>query len=200
MTCFHTVCLCDSLCPAECFWHFLYLFQIPNTCNYFLFFFNTYLCLAFVQQVTCFNELELCIHPDGIIPVLTFLRDHTNAQFKSLADETAVDVPTRPFRFEVMGLKGQGYSYEVLHIQQLLNCAYFIMRISNYFVFIRFYLKCLLLVPKHKIYWVKCCLKWKTTSFQSRSCMRSRNRTEVKELCVQCSKNKINSKWHRSGL
>ncbi|XP_062917868.1 NADH dehydrogenase [ubiquinone] iron-sulfur protein 3, mitochondrial [Mobula hypostoma] len=53
-------------------------------------------------QVTCYNELELLIHPDGIIPVLTFLRDHTNAQFKSLADETAVDVPTRPFRFEIV--------------------------------------------------------------------------------------------------
>ena len=52
-------------------------------------------------QVSCFNELEICIHPDGVIPVLTFLRDHTNAQFKSLADLTAVDVPTRQNRFEV---------------------------------------------------------------------------------------------------
>ncbi|OBS65434.1 hypothetical protein A6R68_06026 [Neotoma lepida] len=40
-------------------------------------------------QVTCFNELEICIHPDGVIPTLTFLKDHTNAQFKSLADMTA---------------------------------------------------------------------------------------------------------------
>ncbi|XP_016154392.1 PREDICTED: NADH dehydrogenase [ubiquinone] iron-sulfur protein 3, mitochondrial [Ficedula albicollis] len=53
-------------------------------------------------QVTCFNELELLIHPDGIIPVLTFLRDHTNAQFKSLADLTAVDVPSRQYRFEIV--------------------------------------------------------------------------------------------------
>lgn len=52
-------------------------------------------------QVSCFNELEICIHPDGVIPVLTFLRDHTNAQFKSLADLTAVDIPTRQNRFEV---------------------------------------------------------------------------------------------------
>uniref|UniRef100_A0A2K6RYY8 NADH dehydrogenase [ubiquinone] iron-sulfur protein 3, mitochondrial n=1 Tax=Saimiri boliviensis boliviensis TaxID=39432 RepID=A0A2K6RYY8_SAIBB len=52
-------------------------------------------------QVALFNELEICIHPDGIIPVLTFLKDHTNAQFKSLADLTAVDVPTRQNRFEV---------------------------------------------------------------------------------------------------
>uniref|UniRef100_A0A7J7VJE5 NADH dehydrogenase [ubiquinone] iron-sulfur protein 3, mitochondrial n=1 Tax=Myotis myotis TaxID=51298 RepID=A0A7J7VJE5_MYOMY len=51
-------------------------------------------------QVSCFNELEICIHPDGVVPVLTFLRDHTNAQFKSLADLTAVDIPTRQNRFE----------------------------------------------------------------------------------------------------
>lgn len=56
---------------------------------------------CYFHQVTCFNELELLIHPDGIIPVLTFLRDHTNAQFKSLADLTAVDVPSRQYRFEV---------------------------------------------------------------------------------------------------
>lgn len=53
-------------------------------------------------QVTCFDELEICIHPDGVIPTLTFLRDHTNAQFKSLADLTAVDVPTRQNRFEIV--------------------------------------------------------------------------------------------------
>ncbi|XP_077178580.1 NADH dehydrogenase [ubiquinone] iron-sulfur protein 3, mitochondrial [Paroedura picta] len=53
-------------------------------------------------QVTCFNELEILIHPDGIIPVLTFLKDHTNAQFKSLADVTAIDVPTRLNRFELV--------------------------------------------------------------------------------------------------
>lgn len=51
--------------------------------------------------MSCFNELEICIHPDGVIPVLTFLRDHSNAQFKSLADLTAVDIPTRQNRFEV---------------------------------------------------------------------------------------------------
>nr|XP_030720288.1 NADH dehydrogenase [ubiquinone] iron-sulfur protein 3, mitochondrial isoform X2 [Globicephala melas] len=53
-------------------------------------------------QVSCFSELEICIHPDGVIPVLTFLRDHTNAQFKSLADLTAVDIPTRQNRFEIV--------------------------------------------------------------------------------------------------
>lgn len=41
------------------------------------------------------------IHPEGVIPVLTFLRDHTNAQFRNMIDLTAVDVPTRQYRFEV---------------------------------------------------------------------------------------------------
>ncbi|XP_053305446.1 NADH dehydrogenase [ubiquinone] iron-sulfur protein 3, mitochondrial [Spea bombifrons] len=53
-------------------------------------------------QVTCFDELEIMIHPDGVVPVITFLRDHTNAQFKSLADLTAVDIPTRTNRFEIV--------------------------------------------------------------------------------------------------
>ncbi|XP_044126221.1 NADH dehydrogenase [ubiquinone] iron-sulfur protein 3, mitochondrial [Bufo gargarizans] len=53
-------------------------------------------------QVTCYEELEIMIHPDGVIPVLIFLRDHTNAQFKSLADLTAVDIPTRQNRFEII--------------------------------------------------------------------------------------------------
>ncbi|CAM4549177.1 unnamed protein product [Caretta caretta] len=45
------------------------------------------------DQVTCSNELEIFIPPDGVVPILTFLHDHTNAQFKSLADLTAIDVP-----------------------------------------------------------------------------------------------------------
>lgn len=47
------------------------------------------------------KELELLIAPEGVIPVLTFLRDHTNAQYQSLADLTAVDKPEKPCRFEV---------------------------------------------------------------------------------------------------
>jgi len=53
-------------------------------------------------QVTNFDELELLIHPDGVIPVMTFLRDHTNAQFLSLADIAGMDVPTRQYRFELI--------------------------------------------------------------------------------------------------
>ncbi|XP_070575996.1 NADH dehydrogenase [ubiquinone] iron-sulfur protein 3, mitochondrial-like [Ptychodera flava] len=53
-------------------------------------------------QVTHQNELELMIHPEGVIPVMTFLRDHHNCQFKNLADLTAVDIPTRQNRFEIV--------------------------------------------------------------------------------------------------
>ena len=58
----------------------------------------------FIQQVqvTGTEELELLIHPEGILPVLTFLRDHTNAQFRQLMDITAIDVPKRHYRFEVI--------------------------------------------------------------------------------------------------
>ena len=57
----------------------------------------------FVQhvQITSTNELEILIHPDGIFSVIAFLKDHTNAQFSSLSDITAIDVPTRTYRFEV---------------------------------------------------------------------------------------------------
>lgn len=52
-------------------------------------------------QVTGKRELEILIHPEGIIPVLTFLRDHHNAQFRLLMDVTAVDIPKNVYRFEV---------------------------------------------------------------------------------------------------
>ncbi|EDO37044.1 predicted protein, partial [Nematostella vectensis] len=53
-------------------------------------------------QVNHCKELEILIAPGGIVPVLTFLRDHTNAEFKSMADLTAIDVPSRPYRFEII--------------------------------------------------------------------------------------------------
>merc|ERR1712121_76191 len=58
----------------------------------------------FVQQVQVShgNELEVLIAPEGVVPVLTFLRDHSNAQFKLLMDLTAVDWPDRPYRFEIV--------------------------------------------------------------------------------------------------
>ncbi|VEL15350.1 unnamed protein product [Protopolystoma xenopodis] len=58
-----------------------------------------YVQLVELNQV---NELSICIHPDGILPVLSFLKDNHNSQFASLADITAIDVPSRKYRFELI--------------------------------------------------------------------------------------------------
>lgn len=50
-------------------------------------------------QITAGDELELLIVPQGILPVLQFLKDHHNAQFSNLSDITAMDVPSRPYRY-----------------------------------------------------------------------------------------------------
>ncbi|KAL5021842.1 hypothetical protein ScPMuIL_000997 [Solemya velum] len=58
----------------------------------------------YIQKVHVANgdELDIMICPDGVIPVLTFLKDHHNAQFLSLADIAGLDVPTRQYRFEIV--------------------------------------------------------------------------------------------------
>uniref|UniRef100_A0A0N4ZU94 NADH dehydrogenase [ubiquinone] iron-sulfur protein 3, mitochondrial n=1 Tax=Parastrongyloides trichosuri TaxID=131310 RepID=A0A0N4ZU94_PARTI len=58
----------------------------------------------FVEQVqfAAGDELEILIHPSGVIPVVTFLKGHHSAQFTNLNFITAVDVPTRKNRFEVV--------------------------------------------------------------------------------------------------
>merc|ERR1711872_450074 len=40
--------------------------------------------------------------PSGVVPVLSFLKNHHNSQFGSLADIAGVDMPTRQYRFEVV--------------------------------------------------------------------------------------------------
>lgn len=52
-------------------------------------------------QLTAGDELELLIVPEGILPVLQFLKDHHSAQFSNITDITALDVPSREYRFEV---------------------------------------------------------------------------------------------------
>uniref|UniRef100_A0A9N6WUU4 NADH dehydrogenase [ubiquinone] iron-sulfur protein 3, mitochondrial n=1 Tax=Lynceus sp. MCZ IZ 141354 TaxID=1930659 RepID=A0A9N6WUU4_9CRUS len=58
----------------------------------------------FVQkvQITAGNELEMLVVPEGIIPVLRFLKDHHQCQFTNLADLGAMDVPSREYRFELI--------------------------------------------------------------------------------------------------
>lgn len=48
------------------------------------------------------GELSVTVDSAQITKVLTFLRDHSNCQFKVLSDLTAVDYPEREERFEVV--------------------------------------------------------------------------------------------------
>jgi NADH dehydrogenase (ubiquinone) Fe-S protein 3 len=52
-------------------------------------------------QLTAGDELELLIVPEGVLPVLQFLKDHHNAQFTNITDIAGMDVPSREYRFEV---------------------------------------------------------------------------------------------------
>ncbi|KAL1955691.1 hypothetical protein VTO42DRAFT_8163 [Malbranchea cinnamomea] len=57
----------------------------------------------YIQQFSVWkDELTIYIPPSGVIPVMTFLRDHTSAEYKQVSDITAVDFPTREYRFEVV--------------------------------------------------------------------------------------------------
>ncbi|KAH0841688.1 NADH-ubiquinone oxidoreductase 30.4 kDa subunit, mitochondrial [Fonsecaea monophora] len=57
----------------------------------------------YIQQFSVWKD-ELCIYicPTGVIPVFTFLKYHTAAEYTMVADITAVDFPTKSYRFEVV--------------------------------------------------------------------------------------------------
>ena len=48
------------------------------------------------------DELTLYVAPSAVIPVLTFLRDHAQCQFKACMDVSGADYPERGARFEVV--------------------------------------------------------------------------------------------------
>jgi NADH dehydrogenase (ubiquinone) Fe-S protein 3 len=48
------------------------------------------------------NELSINIPSDKIIPILFFLKNHTNSQFKMLSDICAVDYINKKQRFEII--------------------------------------------------------------------------------------------------
>ncbi|KAK0198586.1 NADH-ubiquinone oxidoreductase 30.4 kDa subunit [Armillaria mellea] len=65
----------------------------------------------FIQQFSVLkDELTLYTTPSGVIPVLTFLRDHAQCQFKSVMDISGADYPEREKRFEVV--------YHLLSVKQ----------------------------------------------------------------------------------
>lgn len=49
-------------------------------------------------QLTAGDELEILIAPSGLVPVMSFLKNHHNCQFGSLVDIAGVDIPTREYR------------------------------------------------------------------------------------------------------
>ncbi|KAL1376728.1 hypothetical protein pipiens_004311 [Culex pipiens pipiens] len=53
-------------------------------------------------QLTSGDELEVLIAPEGVVPVLQFLKDHHQGQFANLVDIAGMDVPSRQYRFEVI--------------------------------------------------------------------------------------------------
>ncbi|KAL8677807.1 MAG: hypothetical protein Q9186_005787 [Xanthomendoza sp. 1 TL-2023] len=56
-----------------------------------------------IQQFSVWkDELTIYIPPSGVIPVFSFLKYHTAAEYTMVADITAVDYPTRDNRFEVV--------------------------------------------------------------------------------------------------
>ncbi|ORX38905.1 hypothetical protein BD324DRAFT_617845 [Kockovaella imperatae] len=57
----------------------------------------------YIQQFSVYkDELTIYIPPSAVVPVLTFLRDHSQCQYKAVMDITAVDYPTREMRFEIV--------------------------------------------------------------------------------------------------
>lgn len=53
-------------------------------------------------RITAQKELELCIAPTGVIPVLSFLKNHQQTQYHNIVDIAGVDVPARQKRFEIV--------------------------------------------------------------------------------------------------
>ncbi|BGP53549.1 hypothetical protein JCM8202_001501 [Rhodotorula sphaerocarpa] len=57
----------------------------------------------FIQQTSVYkDELTLYVAPSAIEPVMLFLRDHANTQYKSVMDICGADYPARSNRFEIV--------------------------------------------------------------------------------------------------
>lgn len=66
--------------------------------------FNKYLThfLPIINSTFYKNEITLNISFKKIIPILFFLKNHTNTQFKILSDICVIDYPVRKKRFEII--------------------------------------------------------------------------------------------------
>ena len=60
-------------------------------------------CPQWIQEtVWSRGELTVRVAPEYIVPFMTYLRDHSQTQFKCLIDVTAVDYPDRDLRFRIV--------------------------------------------------------------------------------------------------
>jgi NADH-quinone oxidoreductase subunit C len=57
---------------------------------------------AVLSTAVAFGELSVQAKPEGIVPVLTFLRDDSTCRFSVLIDVCGVDYPDREPRFDVV--------------------------------------------------------------------------------------------------
>lgn len=55
-----------------------------------------------IGRITHTNEVELLISPKGVLPILSFLKNHHQCLFTNIIDIAGVDVPTRQNRFEIV--------------------------------------------------------------------------------------------------
>ena len=59
--------------------------------------------MMYIQvQLTAGDELEILIAPSGVVPVMTYLKNHHNCQFGSMVDICGVDIPSRSNRFVIL--------------------------------------------------------------------------------------------------
>ena len=56
------------------------------------------------KSVITKEDITIYTTPEFIVPLVSFLKNHTNAQYDMLVDMTAVDYPEREKRFEVVYL------------------------------------------------------------------------------------------------
>lgn len=55
-----------------------------------------------VARITHQKEVELCVAPAGILPIMDFLKCHHRTRFTNIVDIAGVDVPAREKRFEIV--------------------------------------------------------------------------------------------------
>ena len=73
--------------------------------------------IIYIQvQLTAGDELEILIAPSGVVPVMTYLKNHHNCQFGSMVDICGVDIPSRSNRFVTLNTYLAVYLFELIKV------------------------------------------------------------------------------------